>query len=139
MQVIFAYGLQITSCKQETVNRSRIALNFRIDNRSIDIRGYRLPLHQLAQVIGRFIISFRNNLADDTIIAGGLPICFWEAVVIEIVDYRPGIKDILCLLYTSSVNCPVIKLENMRCDRRPIRRASSTLASGIKAYRIRLI
>ena len=76
MEFVFLYSFQITCRKQEAVNRGWITFNFRINHRRINIGRYLLSLHQSAEIIGRFVIRFRNNLTDNTIISRGLPVSF---------------------------------------------------------------
>ena len=94
VRLVAAHSLQITCHQQEAVNRGRIILNLRINDASVDVRNEGFALHQQLQTLHNIRRCRSQHLADDVIASRRLPERFGTAVIIEISNNRPGIKNL---------------------------------------------
>ena len=95
-------NLQVSGYQKKAVYTIWIILNLGIDNTGINIGCDFFTTEQLIKVFGNFRRSCLDNFSDYLIAAGGLPECFRKAVVRDIIDYRPWIKD-FCIAKTISI------------------------------------
>ena len=94
VRLVAAHSLQITCHQQEAVNRGRIILDLRINDTGVNVRNKGFALHQQLQTLHNIRRCRSQHLTDDVIASGGLPECFGTAVIIEVSNDRPGIKNL---------------------------------------------
>ena len=66
----------------------------RINDTRVNVRNKGLALHQQLQTLHNIRCCRSQHLTDDIIASGRLPECFGTAVIVEVPNDRPGIKNL---------------------------------------------